>query len=1029
MELKISEIPSTVCLNMIVKNESHIIKETLEMLCSKINFSYWVICDTGSTDNTKEIISSFFKDKYIPGEIYEHTWKNFAHNRTLALDAAFNKTDLLFVFDADDEIHGTIDMPKSVDSDGYYLNFGNESGISYQRILLVNNRIKWNYQSVIHEFINCLKPNPKLTTINGNYYVVSGRRGSRNNYPEKYLKDAKILEEEYYEAKKVNDKLFLRYAFYCANSYKDAGKSEEAIKWYKITLNNDNWFQEKYICCLNLYYEYNKLGEAEKGIFYLIESFKYDTERHECAYLLIRHYCVSNHNNIAYSFYTLIQDFYENRYSQSDTSGKLFIEQDKSQFYLPYFMILVADKVKQNFPVANNTIVKMYEIIFTKKYKTNDDFHIGNLLYNLQFFIELCVNNNKNFITVFQSYIDFLENINYNLIKYDFLKKFEKYGIKIKSLLELTKPKFTQDECKQSNKILFYSGFSNVNWNYSYSINNALGGSETALINLAKSFPTYYDIYISGSVQEEKHKNITFVNLDNLKTIVKNVPFHTVIVSRYIAFYEMYPDTSFYKSFIWGHDTCLYHWGCNLDVSSILKKWENKINGCVCQTEWHEKLFRSQYSELNNKLLNINNGIDINKFTHKPVKFTNRFIYTSCSERGLDRLLELWPQIIEKLPNAELFIASYNRFPQNEYEVKLQTIINNYDSIKHVGTLNKDKLYNLMSSAEFWLYPTNFLETSCITSMEMLMSEVICIYYPIAGLVNTLGNYGITVERNKEIETILDLSMKQKFNIRQRGKEYALSCSWENRANEWMKLIDDANKNIKTEDQSISKELRLNLDNKLNMWRNLDIEPYYNFPISKNWFGYSELKNHILNNVDLYKQYNILEIGSFEGCSSCFLSDILINNNLSSLTCVDPFVSDGCTETVNSLLKQKFYSNINKSQNYKKITIIEKFSDDFYSTYKGNKFNFIYINGEHSEKQILKDLEECFSLLDINGLIWCDDYNNQWKHIFDYWILSKNNYINIIHSGYQLGFIKIKEFEIQTNITNNSSQNVIEYID
>jgi hypothetical protein len=52
MELVITEKP-TICLNMIVKDESHIIVKTLEMLCSKIKFSYWVICDTGSTDNTK----------------------------------------------------------------------------------------------------------------------------------------------------------------------------------------------------------------------------------------------------------------------------------------------------------------------------------------------------------------------------------------------------------------------------------------------------------------------------------------------------------------------------------------------------------------------------------------------------------------------------------------------------------------------------------------------------------------------------------------------------------------------------------------------------------------------------------------------------------------------------------------------------------------------------------------------------------------------------------------------------------------
>jgi glycosyltransferase involved in cell wall biosynthesis len=71
MKLRITENPPSICLNMIVKNESHILKETLEMLFSKINFSYWVICDTGSTDNTCDIIKDFLKPK-IYQENYIH---------------------------------------------------------------------------------------------------------------------------------------------------------------------------------------------------------------------------------------------------------------------------------------------------------------------------------------------------------------------------------------------------------------------------------------------------------------------------------------------------------------------------------------------------------------------------------------------------------------------------------------------------------------------------------------------------------------------------------------------------------------------------------------------------------------------------------------------------------------------------------------------------------------------------------------------------------------------------------------------
>ena len=788
MELIIKELDPTICLNMIVKNESHIIEDTLKMLCNKIHFSYWVICDTGSTDNTCEIITRFFQSQNIPGELHNHEWKNFAHNRTLALQEAFNKTDLVFVFDADDEICGQLNMPTTVDSDGYMLNFGHATGISYQRVLLVNNRIKWEYQSVIHEYIHCLKPNPILTTIEGDYYIVSGRRGHRSSDVNKYLKDAIILEEAYKEAKQKGDDLHMRYAFYCANSYKDCGKHEDAIKWYKLTLTLGNWIQEKYMCCLNLYNEYNAIGETEKGIYYLVESFKYDTERMECVYILVKHYLLNGLPHVAYKYYENVKDFYEGKYLTTNNNGKLFVEPDKAIFFVPYYMILVCDKVKDKVPSSYQTIAKMFEIIFTKKHIAVGDFYLGNVLFNLQFFIEKSISFCSNFTELFQSYIDYLETNNIELSKYDFFNKFEPYGISRK-VKTTNKSLFSEDDCKKSNKILIYAGFSNVPWNYTYSLHNSLGGSETAVINLASSLPKSYDIYIGGAVAEETVDNITYVNLNTLKNLVKTVPFYTVIVSRYIAFYEMFNEASFFQSYIWGHDINLFNYGCNLDVSSILTKWSSRIAGCVCQTEWHKNLFESQYPELKGKIATINNGIQTDKFVSKPMKIANRFVYTSCSERGLDRLLELWPQIVESLPDAELFIASYNKFPNNDYERKLNDIIQKLDSITHVGSLNKVKLYELMSSSEFWLYPTNFNETSCITAMEMLMSEVICVYYPLAGLINTLGDYGIPVERGNEIDAIMNLSLKKKYEIRKRGKEYASSCSWNNRAIEWEQHI------------------------------------------------------------------------------------------------------------------------------------------------------------------------------------------------------------------------------------------------
>ena len=788
MNIITTEKTPTICLNMIVKNESHIIQNTLEKLCDKIKFDYWVICDTGSTDNTPQIIIDFFKKKSIKGELFYDEWVNFAYNRTLALKRAYKKTQLLLIFDADDEIVGNIQMPTNVLFDEYHLKFGSE-GFMYTRVLLINNYKIFEFLSVIHEFIVCKEQPCKTNVINGDYYVVSGRTGSRNLDKDKYLKDALILEKAYKEALEKNDFLFHRYSYYCANSYRDCGRFEDAIKWYKISLNHEKqWEQEKYTACLYIYQCYTSLNQEDTGFFYLVKSLKYDNERVDCLFPLLVYYCRENMFNVAYNYYLIVKDFFENKYLKTDLTNKLFVNIDKFNFFVPYYMIIVSEKV-QDFKCA----IRMYEIIFTKKHHMFEKSYIKDILYNLQFFFQF-VKDDNNFIKLTNDYIDFLHLNNVNIQHFDFLKNnvYIKAGLNIdKYFPKQQSKKFSKNDCLSSKNILIFTGFSDINWNYSFMLNKALGGSEKAVAYISRCFPKDYNIFISGYVAYETIENVTYIPLHNLTQLIENTAFNTIIVSRYISFYEMFKECSFYQSYIWAHDTELISYGSSLDATQILTKWNNHINGCICLTEWHQKVFIEKYPILTNKINIINNGIDINSFKkfNKPNKIKNKFIYTSRPERGLNLLLNLWQQILAKIPDATLSISSYVNFPSTPEDVLLKNIIDNTDSITYLGNLNVNKLYEEMSSSEYWLYPTHYPETSCITALEMLMSEVICLYYPVAGLPYTIDKYGIQVSPNSEIDTIVSLTDEQKIQLKQNGKLYAKSCSWTIRAKSWTKML------------------------------------------------------------------------------------------------------------------------------------------------------------------------------------------------------------------------------------------------
>ena len=87
---------------MIVKNSGDVFRE-----CLKNNRKYidhWTILDTGSTDNTVEIIQEELKD--IPGNLYYEEFIDFATTRNRALELSSKTCKYTIILDDSYEIHG-----------------------------------------------------------------------------------------------------------------------------------------------------------------------------------------------------------------------------------------------------------------------------------------------------------------------------------------------------------------------------------------------------------------------------------------------------------------------------------------------------------------------------------------------------------------------------------------------------------------------------------------------------------------------------------------------------------------------------------------------------------------------------------------------------------------------------------------------------------------------------------------------------------------------------------------------------------
>jgi glycosyltransferase involved in cell wall biosynthesis len=216
-------IKNTVCLNMIVKNESAVIQRCLDSLKELID--YWVIVDTGSTDGTQDIIQEALKD--IPGELHERPWVNFMHNRNEAYALAKGHGDYFLFIDADEWLvfKQAFEWPDL--KDDYYLAAYLHGSRIDQRILLVNSRFDWKWNGIIHEAIEC--PDALKEAILDDPYIHATQEGNRSkDLREKFLSDARILEQALQD-----DPVNKRYVFHLAGSYGAAGEYELALKYYK----------------------------------------------------------------------------------------------------------------------------------------------------------------------------------------------------------------------------------------------------------------------------------------------------------------------------------------------------------------------------------------------------------------------------------------------------------------------------------------------------------------------------------------------------------------------------------------------------------------------------------------------------------------------------------------------------------------------------------------------------------------------------------------------------------------------------
>jgi tetratricopeptide (TPR) repeat protein len=234
---------------MIVKNEAKVIRRCLDSVLPFV--THWVIVDTGSTDGTQDIVRDHMKA--VPGALFERTWRDFGTNRSEAIELARARADYLLIIDADEVLvrDPSFTMPE-LTLDAYQLRSVMDA-ISYYRTQIVSTALPWRFEGVLHEYLEC-----GCAFRQGRIDGLAnhpGSDGARSADPLKYAKDAEIL-----AAALEQQPTHARYAFYLAQSLRDAGDFDRAIASYERRAAMGGWAEEVYVSLL----EAAHLGERLK---------------------------------------------------------------------------------------------------------------------------------------------------------------------------------------------------------------------------------------------------------------------------------------------------------------------------------------------------------------------------------------------------------------------------------------------------------------------------------------------------------------------------------------------------------------------------------------------------------------------------------------------------------------------------------------------------------------------------------------------------------------------------------------------
>lgn len=151
------------------------------------------------------------------------------------------------------------------------------------------------------------------------------------------------------------------------------------------------------------------------------------------------------------------------------------------------------------------------------------------------------------------------------------------------------------------------------------------------------------------------------------------------------------------------------------------------------------------------------------------------------------------------------------------------------------------------------------------------------------------------------------------------------------------------------------------------------------YQFSNDWFAVHEpeWQSLLVSWAQQRGAINVLEVGSYEGASACWLLNHLFHDPDSHLTCIDPWLpradKHAWDADMNAVFA-RFQHNIECTGKAARVVAQRGDSATILPGLPAASFDLIYIDGDHSAAAVYRDTLAAFRLLRPGGLLLWDDY-------------------------------------------------------